>query len=156
MPAFITFGRVLLSMFFIFSGVHKLLNLPETVNDMTGRVVAPALLDPYISPLMDSYAEQLKTITSMSPPETLVIAAGIFQIVCGAMIALNFGARFFAILLIFFVVIGTFYFEDFWNPASPPKTIFDAFKSLAIIGGLFLIAGIGRRPKTGDTTYSDV
>ena len=156
MPAFITFGRVLFAVFFIFSGVSKLLNLAETVKDMTGRIVVPGLLDPYISPLIDSYAEQLKTITNVSPPETLVIAAGIFQIICGAMIALNFGARFFAILLIFFVIAGMFYFEDFWNPASPPRTIFDAFKSLAIIGGLFLIAGIGRGPGTANTTYSDV
>jgi len=156
MPAFITFGRVLFAVFFIFSGVNKLLNLTEAVKDITGRVVVPALLDPYISPLIDSYAAQLKTITSMSPSETLIIAAAIFQIICGVMIAINFGARFFAILLIFFVIVGTFYFEDFWNPASPPKTILDAFKSIAIVGGLFLIAGIGRGPRTGDTTYSDV
>ena len=31
------------------------------------------------------------------------------------MIALNFGARFFAILLIFFVAATIFYFHDFWN-----------------------------------------
>ena len=35
------------------------------------------------------------------------------------MIALNFGARFFAILLIFFVAAATFYFHDFWNQSPP-------------------------------------
>ena len=46
------------------------------------------------------------------------------------MIALNFGARFFAILLIFFVAVATFYFHDFWNQAPPDnaKTLIDALE----------------------------
>ena len=156
MPAFITFGRVLFASLFIYSGLSKLLNVAEAVKDMAGRVVVPVMLDPYISPFLDSYAAQLKTITSMSPVESLVIAVGIFEIICGLMIAINFGARFFAILLIFFVIAATYYFHDFWNPDSPPKTVFDAFKNLAIIGALFMIAGYGRAPRTSEPAYGDV
>ena len=67
------------------------------------------------------------------------------------MIALNFGARFFAILLIFFVAAATFYFHDFWNQSPPEnaKTLIDALKNLSIIGALFMIAGYGRTPRAG-------
>ena len=66
------------------------------------------------------------------------------------MIALNFGARFFAILLIFFVAAATFYFHDFWNQPPPDdgKTLVEALKNLSIIGALFMIAGIW--PKVAD------
>ena len=62
------------------------------------------------------------------------------------MIALNFGARFFAILLIFFVAAATFYFHDFWNQPAPSdgKMLIEALKNLSIIGALFIIAGYGR------------
>ena len=65
------------------------------------------------------------------------------------MIAVNFGARFFAILLIFFVLAATFYFHDFWNQPAPDnaKTLIDALKNLSIIGALFMIAGYGRGPR---------
>ena len=51
----------------------------------------------------------------MPMPQMLAIAAGALELVCGIMIALNFGARFFAILLILFVAAATFYYHDFWN-----------------------------------------
>jgi uncharacterized membrane protein YphA (DoxX/SURF4 family) len=74
------------------------------------------------------------------------------------MIALNFGARFFAILLIFFVGATIFYFNDFWNQSAPEnaKTLLDALKSLSIIGALFMIAGYGRTPRTVEPAYGDV
>jgi putative oxidoreductase len=74
------------------------------------------------------------------------------------MIALNFGARFFAILLIFFVVAATYYFHDFWNQAPPEnaKSLVDALKNLSIIGALFMIAGYGRTSRTTEPVYGDV
>jgi putative oxidoreductase len=65
------------------------------------------------------------------------------------MIALNFGTRFFAILLIIFVAAATFYFHDFWNQTPPEnaKALMDALKNLSIIGALFIIAGYGRGPR---------
>jgi len=83
---------------------------------------------------------------------------GSFEVISGLMIALNFGARFFAILLIFFVAATTFYFHDFWNqtPAESAKTLVDALKNLSIIGALFMIAGYGRRPRTADPVYGEI
>jgi putative oxidoreductase len=71
------------------------------------------------------------------------------------MIAFNFAARFFAILMIFFVAAATFYFHDFWNQSPPDsaKTLVDALKNLSIIGALFMIAGYGRTPRSVEPAY---
>jgi putative oxidoreductase len=97
-------------------------------------------------------------MTGMSTPQMLAIAVGAFQVISGLMIALNFGARFFAILLIFYVAAATFYFHDFWNQSPPDnaKTLVEALKNLSIIGALFMIAGYGRSSRTLDPVYGDV
>ena len=71
------------------------------------------------------------------------------------MIALNFGARFFSILLIVFVAVATFYFHDFWNQPSPEngKVLVEALKNLSIIGALFMIAGHGRTRSETEPAY---
>jgi putative oxidoreductase len=147
MPAFITFGRVLFAVLFIYSGATKLFAIQATSEFISAKVVIPALLTPYTS--------QLETMTGMSTPQMLALAAGAFEVISGLMIALNFGARFFAILLIFFVAATIFYFNDFWNQAPPEnaKTLVDALKSLSIIGALFMIAGYGRSPRTVEPAY---
>ena len=150
MPAFITFGRILFAVLFIYSGATKLFGVQATADFISAKVVVPALLAPYTS--------QLETMTGMSTPQMLAIAVGSFEVISGLMIALNFGARFFAILLIFFVAAATFYFHDFWNQASPEnaKTLVEALKNLSIIGALFMIAGYGRSPRTIEPAYGDV
>jgi putative oxidoreductase len=150
MPAFITFGRILFAVLFIYSGATQLFAIQATAEFISAKVVIPALLTPYTS--------QLETMTGMSTPQLLAIAVGAFQVISGLMIALNFGARFFAILLIFYVAAVTFYFHDFWNQSPPDsaKTLVEALKNLSIIGALFMIAGYGRSPRTVDPVYGDV
>ena len=150
MPAFIIFGRILFAVLFIYSGATKLFAIPATAEFISSKVVIPALLTPYTS--------QLEAMTGMSTPQMLAIAVGSFEVISGLMIALNFGARFFAILLIFFVAAATFYFHDFWNqtPAESAKTLVDALKNLSIIGALFMIAGYGRTPRTAEPVYGEI
>jgi putative oxidoreductase len=150
MPAFIIFGRVLFAVLFIYSGATKLFAIQTTAEFISAKVVIPALFTPYTS--------QLETMTGMSTPQMLAIAVGAFEVISGLMIALNFGARFFAILLIFFVAAATFYFHDFWNQSPPEnaKTLVEALKNLSIIGALFIIAGYGRTPRTVEPVYGDV
>ena len=50
MPAFITFGRILFAVLFIFSGASKLLDLTATAQ-MTEKIVIPAALATYTSQL---------------------------------------------------------------------------------------------------------
>lgn len=147
MPAFITFGRILFAVLFIYSGATKLFAIQATSEFISAKVVIPALLAPY--------ATQLETMTGMSTPQMLAIAVGAFEIISGLMIALNFGARFFAIILIFFVAAATFYFHDFWNQSPPEnaRTLMEALKNLSIIGALFMIAGYGRVSRAAEPAY---
>ena len=150
MPAFITFGRILFAVLFIYSGATKLFGIQATADFIAAKVTIPALLAPYTS--------QLETMTALTTPQMLAIAVGSFEVISGLMIALNFGARFFSLLLIIFVGVVTYYFHDFWNQAAPDnaKTLIDALKNLSIIGALFMIAGYGRTPRTAEPAYGDV
>src|SRR3954471_3791707 len=111
MPAFITFGRVLFAVLFIYTGATKLFGIQQTADFIASKVTIPTLIAPYTS--------QLETMTGMPMPQILALSVGGFEIIAGLMIAVNFGARFFAILLIIFVLMATFYFHDFWNQAAP-------------------------------------
>jgi putative oxidoreductase len=143
MPAFITLGRVLFAVLFIYSGATKLFGIQATADFIAAKIVIPSFLIPYTS--------QLEVMTGMSIPQMLAIAVGAFEVIAGLMIALNFGVRFFAILLIFFVGATIYYF-----PPENAKTLMDALKSLSIIGALFIIAGYGRAPRTVEPAYGDV
>src|SRR3954447_8212320 len=150
MPALITFGRILFAVLFIYSGATKLFAVQATADFIAGKVAIPALVAPYTA--------QLETLTGMPMPQLLALSVGVFEVIAGLMIALNFGARFFAILLILFVLVATFYFHDFWNQPAPDnaRTLIDALKNLSIIGALFIIAGYGRGPRSSDPVYGDV
>lgn len=150
MPAFIIFGRILFAVLFIYAGATKLFGIQVTADAIAAKVVIPAMLAPYTA--------QVETMTGMQMPQLLAIAAGVFEIVAGLMIALNFGVRFFAILLIIYIGIVTFYFNDFWNQAAPDnaKTLVDALKNLSLIGALFILAGYGRGRRIAEPAYGDV
>lgn len=137
MPAFIALGRVLFAALFIVSGAFKLLDIAGTTQ-MTEKIVLPAALASYVS--------QLESMTGMPMAQMLAIGAGTIELLCGLMIALNFGARFAAIVLILFVAAATFYFHDFWNQtgADARNNMIHALKNLSIIGALFVIAGTAR------------
>ena len=150
MPAFIIFGRILFAVLFIYAGATKLFGIQATADAIAGKVTIPALLVPY--------TQQLETLTGMTTPQVLAIMVGAVEIISGVMIAVNFGARFFAILLIIYVAISTYYFYDFWNQTPPDngKTLIDALKNLSIIGALFIIAGYGRGRRIAEPAYGDV
>ena len=150
MPAFVTFGRILFAVLFLYSGATKLFGIAATADFIAAKVTIPALLMPYTT--------QLEGITGMPTPQMLAIAVGSFEIIAGLMIAFNLAARFFAILLIIFVAAATFYFHDFWNQSPPDnaKSLVDALKNLSLIGALFVIAGIGRRPRNNEPVYGEV
>ncbi|WP_315798820.1 DoxX family protein [Bradyrhizobium sp. SZCCHNRI3043] len=151
MPGFITFGRVLFAVIFIYTGATKLFGIPATADLIAAKVTIPTMLAPY--------AAQLEAAARMPMPQILAIAAGAFEVLAGVMIALNFLGRFFAALMIVFVGATIFYFHDFWNQAPPDnaKTLIDALKNLSIIGALFMILGYGKGPKAPEqSAYGDI
>ena len=150
MPALVTFGRVLFAVLFMYTGATKLFAVQQTADFIATKASIPAMLAPYTS--------QIETMAGMPMPQILALAVGGFEILAGLMIAVNFGARFFAILLIIFVLAATFYFHDFWNQAAPEnaRTLIDALKNLSIVGALFMIVGYGRGPRPNEPSYADM
>lgn len=150
MPAFVTFGRILFAVLFIYTGATKLFAIQATADFIATKVVVPEIIEPY--------AKQIETATAMTTSQLLAIAGGALEIIAGLLIALNFGARFFAMLLIIDVAVGTFLFYDFWNQPAPDnaKMLVDALKNLAIIGALFMIMGYGHATRSAETAYGDV
>ena len=150
MPAFITFGRILFAVLFIYSGASKLFDIKLTTGIIAAKVTIPDVIAPE--------TQQLETMAGMPFMQLLAICVGAFEIIAGLMIALNFLTRFFAILLIIFMLASTYYFNDFWNQPAPDNasTLEDALKNLSIIGALFIIAGYGRGPRNVDPAYGDV
>jgi uncharacterized membrane protein YphA (DoxX/SURF4 family) len=61
-------------------------------------------------------------------------------------------------VLILFIIVATFYYHDFWNQTGPESknNMIHALKNLSLIGALFVIAGIGRRPRAEEPVYTDV
>jgi putative oxidoreductase len=146
MPAFIALGRVLFSVLFVISGAFKLLDLAATTQ-LTEKIVLPAALG--------TYTAQLESLTGMPMAQMLAIAAGVIELLCGLMIALNFGARFAAIVLILFVAVATFYFHDFWNQtgAEARNNLAHALKNLSLIGALLIIVGTVRLVPVSKPVY---
>lgn len=145
MPAFVSLGRFLFSVLFIFSGAAKLIDLAATT-EKTQKIGVPEMLTAYTS--------QLEQVAGMPFAQMLAIGAGAVELICGLMIALNFGARFFAIVLALFVATTIFYYHDFWNQSGidAQTNLIAALKNLSLIGALFIIAGIGRGTTTVVTT----
>jgi len=150
MPAFVTFGRILFAVLFIYTGATKFFPLQATADLIAGKIVMPDAIAPY--------AKQVETATAMTTPQLLAIALGGLEILAGLMIALNFGPRFFAMLMIITVAVSTVLFSDFWNQTAPENAavVIDALKNLSIIGALFMIMGYGRVTRPAEAAYGDV
>lgn len=150
MPAFVTFGRILFAVLFIYTGATKLFAIQATADFIATKLVVPDIIAPY--------ATQVETATAMTTPQLLAIAVGGLEVIAGLMIALNLGARFFALLLIIYVAVATVLFYDFWNQTPPDnaKMLVDALKNLSIIGALCMIIGYGRATRPAEAAYGDV
>lgn len=151
MPAFITFGRVLFAVLFIYTGATKLFGIQVTADLIAAKVTIPEIVAPYTA--------QLEAAAKMPMAQMMAIAVGAFEILAGLMIALNVLSRFFSALMIVFVGATIYYFHDFWNQTPPDnaKTLIDALKNLSIIGALFMVFGYGRGPKKpAETAYGDI
>jgi uncharacterized membrane protein YphA (DoxX/SURF4 family) len=150
MPAFVTLGRVLFVVLFVFSGASKLFDIASTTQAITDKVALPALLTPYTA--------QLEGVTGMPTAQMLAILAGAVEVLGGLFIALNIGTRFFALLLVLFVGVTTFYFHNFWDMTGADRinNMIHALKNLSLIGGLLVIAGYPRQIAMEDNRYTGI
>lgn len=143
-----TFGRFLLAVLFIVSGAMKLLDIAAAMQ-LTQKIVLPAVAAPYVA--------QLESAAGMPLPQILAIAAGVLELVAGLLMAFNIAARFFAIVLILFVVAATYYVHPFWmqSGAEADTNLQHALKNMALVGALFIVAGIGKGRRAIDAVYGE-
>ncbi len=134
-----TIGRVLFALLFIFSGVSKFFDIASTAQIIEAKVGIPELAAPYTS--------QIEAAAGMTTFRLLAFVSAGVEVLCGLMIAFNLAARFFAFILVIFVIVATFYVHDFWNQAGGSErieNIVHVMKNVSIIGALLMI--IGYRP----------
>ena len=113
MPAFVTFGRILFAVLFIYSGATKLFAIQQTADFIAAKVDDPgAARALYLAARNHDRACRCRKCWRSRPAR--------FEIIAGLMIALNFGARFFAILLIFFVLVADLLLPRFLEPVGRP------------------------------------
>ncbi len=149
MSAYVTLGRTLFALLFIVSGAFKFLDIEATAQSLSGKITIPGD--------MASYVTQLEAATGYPSMQLLAMAAAGIELLCGLMIAANFGTKFFAAVLILFIIAATVLYHDFWNQTGDEarNNIIHLLKNVALIGGLLVIAGYPRLPRSG-LKYSDV
>ena len=108
------FGRVFLSLIFIYSAIDSLSDFSNTQAGM---------------------AEM-----GLPFPALLLLGNIVFQIVGAISLILGWKVQWGAIILIIFLVPTTFIFHDFWN--NPDESI-AFFKNVGLIGGLLLLINTG-------------
>jgi len=116
------FGRILLGLIFLLSGVMKMFNWPTTANSMAEHGM---------------------------PAVPFFLAGAIFcEVVGGLSVILGFKARYGALLLALFLIPTTLVFHHFWtfSGGEMQNQMQHFLKNLSILGGLLTLsaAGAGR------------
>ncbi|MEW6643164.1 MAG: DoxX family protein [Pseudomonadota bacterium] len=149
MSGIVAIGRILFAVLFVFSGASALFDIATTAQGIAARVAIPAFLT--------TYTAQLESLTGMPISQLLAITAGATELICGLMIALNFGARFFAVILALFVITVTFYYHNFWDMSGDERlnNMIHLLKNLSLVGALLIIVGYPRQTSDSGITYTE-
>jgi putative oxidoreductase len=137
MPTLFVIGRILLVLIFAISGVNKLLDLNAAAQAIANEVTLPQALADILA--------QIASATGVAGPKLLAIGSIVLELGGALLIALNFGTRLGALMLIAFTAAATIYFHDFWNMTGPARAqnLIQAEKNLAIIGALLMLFALG-------------
>ncbi len=89
-------------------------------------------------------------------PKLMLVGGIVFLLIGSISVALGFGARLGAGLLLLFLVLATYYFHDFWNLAADstefqPQMI-QFMKNLGLSGAMLMIIANGAGPGSLDST----
>ncbi len=107
-------GRILLAVIFILAGI--------------GKIADPA-----------GTAQYIENTTTL--PGSLALPTGIFELVCGLLLAVGFLTRIVSILLAGFCLLTIFFFH---NQFGDQTQMTMALKNLAIAGGLLVVFAYGQ------------
>jgi putative oxidoreductase len=112
-------GRILLSAIFLMSGAQKLMNWEQTAQQMEGR--------------------------GMVAVQLFLVGAVLFELGGGLSVLTGYWARLGALALIVFLIPTTFIFHNYWTYGGQEQMnqMAHFMKNLAILGGLFMVLGLG-------------
>lgn len=138
------FGRFLISLIFIASGINQILDMPGTEMQITNALHDWVALSVGTESLQNILAEALSW-TSL-----LLIGAIFCQVIGGLCILLGIQVRFGSFLLIIFLIPATLLFHHFWNMQSPDREtqMIEFMKNVSILGGLLILLAYGKGRKT--------
>jgi len=112
-------GRILIAVFFIPSGVEKIVYFPRTVAYASGA--------------------------GLPQPEVAVVIAIIMEVLVAGMLLVGWKARGAALALVLFCLATAFLFHNYWE--SPPDMQVmqhvNFYKNVAIAGGLLFVCAFG-------------
>jgi uncharacterized membrane protein YphA (DoxX/SURF4 family) len=117
---------VLISMLFLFSGIHKIFNFSETANDFHNKINSGIL-----SNVLTFNASQVLIIGAI-----LILMIAPILMTIGIYLNNNLLLRIGTWLLIGFVIVATF----IYHPITDGTQINDMLKNFAIVGGLIMIS----------------
>lgn len=130
-------GRIALVAIFLVSGVQKLLDLAAVATQISAKLTIPDFLAPYTA--------NVESITGMTTPQMLAIAAAVVEIVFSLFVVLNLAPRFSALFLLAYSAVVTFYSYDLWSVSGPAfsDALFEVLKSVSLMGGLLMLFAVG-------------
>ncbi len=144
------FGRFLLSLIFISSGIHQILDWDGTQQIIITTLSDWSSLTVGIDLLQNIFSYALSSVS-------LFLAAAIFcQVIGGLCILLGIQVRFGAFLLVVFLVPITILFHHFWllQGLDRQMQMIEFMKNISILGGLFILLAYGKCKKSRSSEES--
>jgi len=132
-------GRVLLSLIFLLSGAHHIVDWAGTVAHMRSKGVA---LEHLLGANGGTFFVHL-----------MLALAIIFLLAGGLSVLLGFRARWGAVSLLLFLAPTTLIFHNFWSPgvADAQAQMIHFMKNLGLAGGLLMVLAFGSGGFSVDT-----
>jgi putative oxidoreductase len=136
-------GRALLSIIFIASGVHKILDWQGSQNHFIQG------LNDWLALSIGNSVFQNLIEFGLSHVHSLFLLSVCFEIVGGLLIFFGLWLRLGALLLIIFLVPMTFVFHHFWQIEGPDRDLqaVEFMKNVGILGGLLILLALGKGSK---------
>lgn len=135
--------------------------IPQVLANMAGRIMLTTIF--FMSAVgnkIPNFAGVVAYMTANNvPAPKLMLAGGIVFLLVGSIsVALGFGARIGAALLLIFLVLATYYFHAFWTIAADsaefqPQMI-QFMKNLGLMGAMLMIIANGSGPGSLDSRLS--
>ena len=130
--------------------MNTLCGLAKTCGVLLGRImiVAIFLKSAFDKTIGFSATAAMMAKKGMPFADVLLVGAIAFQVLGGLMVLFGWKARWGALLLILFTIPTTLIFHDFWNLEGQQYRgqLTHFMKNLAILGGLFVVMGLGSGP----------